>query len=884
MEPTASPSPSESTTASLALTDGPSELSPEQLALIDATLKPLVADPGAPGEHLPTKTFRDLQWDQLIEELVGEAHTPEGRFVLSHLQAPHDRAGVERRLGEVAQVMELLETDPAPPIGGLRDIRKAVDHVTKQGSLVVEDLAAIARNCDVAARVHRYFKSRTDKIPLLAQLGRLVDPCRKLRAELNEAIDAGGQLSDDASPDLRRLRRAVQNQHDRITTRVEQLLQSDRFDTSLRDDYFTIREDRYVLPIRIGAKGRVSGIVHAYSSSGQTAFIEPSDLVELNNQLRWAQIELQEEIDRILEELSQLVASQARTLFRNIELLTYLDVVIAKARFGRRLDATVPKISDGAMALHRARHPLLYLKLAPRRGSRDKSADADANDTVPNDIAITPPRRALIISGPNTGGKTVTLKTTGLCALMARYGLPLPVDEESQIPLFDSIFTDIGDEQSIDRDLSTFSGHVNNIKGFLPHSDAKSLVLLDELFVGTDPVQGAALAVALLEELADRGATTVVTTHLEGLKTLAYQSDRFANASMGFDLDTLSPTYRMTMGIPGRSYAVRIASRLGLHQPIIDRTEEILAGQDHQDVEEVLENMEDQIRQLEDEKTRLATIRRKAQKREQRYKEKYQSLLEKDRKDLFDETRDLRQELRQARDLIRHKLKELQRQRTVEQGDHSHRELQAMQDNLSDAESTLEEARDKTRPPEPGPEGLVPVKMDELEVGMTVYCRPFKREGTVLAIDASNDEARLQFGDLKSTIAIDDIFHPSEQRRRDHARGTNHSGSSKSAKSANSKSRGQPGERRLLPQTDDNTVDLRGLRVDEALERVDLFLDSAYLKDLGGVYIIHGHGTGALKRAVRGHLPQSRYVDKFRRGERGEGGNGVTIAFLKRQN
>ena len=881
MERISQPEETPQDTPDLVLLDGTTDLSTDHLALIDATLRPLAAEPPSQHGALPLKTYRDLQWDQLLEVLVQECQTPEGRFVLTHLTPPHDRAGVERRLAEVAQVMELLETDPAPPLGGLRDIRKAVHHTTKEGTLVVEDLAAIGRNCDIAARVHRYFKSRTDKIPHLAQVGRLVDPCRRLRAQLNEAIDAGGQLSDDASPNLRRLRRAVQNQHDRITTRVEQLLQSDRFDTALRDDYFTIREDRYVLPIRIGAKGRVSGIVHAYSSSGQTAFIEPSDLVELNNQLRWAQIELQEEIDRILERLSRLVADEARTLFRNIELLTYLDVVVAKARFGRRLDASVPRISDDTMELHRARHPLLYLKLAPT-GQDQKKGENGENNTVPNDIAITPPRKALIISGPNTGGKTVTLKTTGLCALMARYGLPLPVDEESKIPLFNSVFTDIGDEQSIDRDLSTFSGHVNNIKGFLPLCDDRSLVLLDELFVGTDPVQGAALAVSLLEELARRGATTVVTTHLEGLKTLAYQSDRFANASMGFDLEELRPTYRMTMGIPGRSYAVRIASRLGLDQQIIDRTEEILSGQDHQDVEEVLENMEDQIRQLEEEKSRLESIRRQAQKREDRYKKKYQNLLEKDRKELFDETRDLRKELRQARDLIRKKLKDLQKEHTVEKGDLSHQELQAMQQDLRGAQSTLEETRDKTRPPEPGPEGLVPVDHDELEVGMTVYCRPFKREGLVLEIDESGDEARLQFGDLKANIALKDLFHPSEQRRREHSRGATNSGRRRDAPGG--PARGERGERRLLPQTEDNTVDLRGLRVDEALERVDLFLDSAYLKDLGGVYIIHGHGTGALKRAVRGHLPQSRYVDNFRRGERGEGGDGVTIAFLKRHN
>ena len=868
-------SSSTQSTANLAVVDITDDLLPVQRTLMRQTLRPLVDPPASDSRALPKKTFRDLQWDQLLDLLREQSQTPEGRHLLENLSPPGDRAGVEHRLTEVAEVMELLQSDSAPPLGGLHDIRKAVHHVTLEGTLVADDLAAIQRNCDVAARVCRYFKSRVEKLPSLAPVGQLIDPCQSLRSRLSEAIEPGGRLSDNASSDLGRLRRAVQNQHDRISTRVDQLIKADRFEHALRDDYFTIREDRYVFPIRIGAKGEVSGIVHAYSSSGQTAFIEPSELVDLNNQLRWAQIELQDEIDRILQRLSRLVATHAAVLFRNIELMAYIDVVVAAARFGRTIDASVPEITDGRMELHRARHPLLYLKLSTQKDGETVS------HTVPNDIAIDPPRQALIISGPNTGGKTVALKTTGLCALLARFGLPLPVDAESAIPLFDSIYTDIGDEQSIERDLSTFSGHVNNINGFLHRCDSNTLVLLDELFVGTDPVQGAALAVALLEDLVQRDATTIVTTHLEGLKTLAYQSDAFANASMGFDLESLSPTYEMTMGIPGRSYAVRIAARLGLDESVVQRTSDILAGQDHQDIEEVLQGLEVQVRQLEEEKSRLQEVRRKAQKREERYRKKYQTLIEKDRKDLFDETRQLREELREARELIRQRLKDLQSERIVERGDVTHQELHKMQERLQQAESTLEETRDKTRPPEAGPEGLVAVEPDELELGMMLYCRPFKRQGQVISIDEGAEEARVQLGDLKASVGFDDLFHSNESSRRDHQRGRSSASATRGSQSnGRSPDRGDP---KLLPQTSDNSVDLRGLRVDEALERVDLFLDSAYLNDIDAVYLIHGHGTGALKRGVRGHLPQSRYVKRFRRGERNEGGDGVTIAFLKEQ-
>ena len=866
-------SPETPSTTGLSVLTDETELSDRHRRLIRRTLRPLLDETSTVSDKLPEKTFRDLEWDRILDLVTAEAQTPEGHHILEHLSPPGSRDDVACRFAEVSEVMALLESDSPPPLGGLHDIRKAVQHVTLDGRLVAEDLAAIRRNCDVAARVHRYFKSRTDDIPTLSAVGRLVDPCRRLRKHLSKAIEPGGEIADAASPDLAKLRRGVQNQHDRITTRLDQLLQADRFQHALRDDYFTIREDRYVLPIRVGAKGEIAGIVHSYSSSGQTAFIEPNELVELNNQLRWAQIELQDEIERILEELSRLVERHADKLFRNIELLAYLDVVCAFARFGRTIDATVPELSDERMELHQARHPLLELKL------RREGGDDGPDEAVPNDIAIDPPRKTLIISGPNTGGKTVALKTAGLCALMARFGMPIPVDQDSTIPLYDSIYTDVGDEQSIQQDLSTFSGHVHNINSFLDHCNSDSLVLLDELFVGTDPTQGAALAAALLENLSDRDATTIVTTHLEGLKTLAYQDDVFANASMGFDLDELEPTYEMTMGVPGRSYAVRIANRLGLDDAIVDRTHQILEGQDHQDIEEVLGGLEDQVQQLEDEKRRLESARQDAETREQRFRDKYQDLLEKDRDELFDETRELRDKLRDARELIRDHLEDLRAEKTVERGDLTHRQLQEVRDEIEEAGEAVEETRDKTRPPEPGPEGRVRIPADELEIGMTAYCRTFKREGEILSIDEAGETARVQLGDLKASVDFEDLFHASEEKRRAHQRGQSGSASSSRTKSEAQRSTGDGDG--LLPQTDDNSVDLRGMRVDEALERVDMFLDSAYLNNVGAVYIIHGKGTGALRRAIRGHLPQSRYIDDFRRGERDEGGNGVTIAFLR---
>jgi DNA mismatch repair protein MutS2 len=844
-----------------------SSIDPTTSRLFSATLaglRPESQPPTRDALDIPMKTLRDLQWDALIEELTGEAATPEGILLVSSLPFLDDTQLVKARLDEVQELMNLLDDDEAPPLRGLRDIRRAIAHVIRDGVLIAEDLESIGRNCDVAARTQRYFKSRAERLPRLASIGLQLDPCDELRTTLSTAIEPGGRISDRASPDIARLRRAVQNQHDRLNSAVERMLKSQKLETSLQDEYFTVRDERYVLPIRIGAKGNVQGIVHGYSASGQTAYIEPTELIELNNQLRWAQIELAEEEHRILERLSRLIAKSAPLLTRNTEVMAYLDVVLAKAKLGRRLKATTPILSEDHVALEQARHPLLYLKMErTRRGERQ-------NDTVPNDLVMAEDTRILIISGPNTGGKTVALKMLGLCSLMVRAGLPLPVAEGSTIPLFRSIYTDIGDEQSIERDLSTFSGHIVNINGFLPSCGPDSLVLLDELFIGTDPMQGAALAVALLEELAQRGSKTVVTTHLEGLKTLAYQSEAFANASMGFDLETLQPTYQMTMGVPGSSFAVRIAARLGFSDHLIERTQQILEGQDHHSVEEVLASLEDQMAELQKEQRRLNQARQEAERAQQRFKDKYNTLLTRERENLFQETNKVREDLRKARELVRDQLKALKASGTVA---YSQQELQKIQEKVKSAEKAVETAAEKTRPVTPGPKGLARVSKDELEAGMAVFCQPFNREGIVLHYASGDNKAQVQLGDLKVNVDVDKLFYASEAARRDHIRGREPLVTTGAART---------GERIVLPQTSDNTLDLRGLRADECLEQLDLFLDSAYLHQLDAVYIIHGHGTGALKRAVRGHLPQSPYVDEFRRGEQGEGGDGVTIVFVKR--
>lgn len=855
--------------------------------LMEQTLAPLASEAvtGDDTEErrayadLPRKTLQDLQWNQVLDLIAGHAVTPEGREIALRLMPLSDRKAVERRLAETAEAIRLLDDDDAPPLRGLRDIRKAVAHVTREGALIGEDLAAIAQNCDVASRNHRFYKSRADNLPYLGQVGSKLDPCDELRRELHHAIEPGGQISERASAQIRKLRRSVQNQHDRLRSRIDQLLRRHDIETHLQDEYFTVRDERYVLPVRVGAKTQVAGIVHGYSSSGQTAFIEPQELVDLNNELRWAEIELQEEENRVLQRLSRLVAEYAPRLERNTKVMAYLDVIVAGARFGESVDASIPTVTDKKVELKRVRHPLLYLQ-------HQREVDGQmVSDVVANDLIIDPDKRVLVISGPNTGGKTVLLKSMGLCALMTHCGLPIPADDGSKVPLYESIFTDIGDEQSIERDLSTFSGHLTNINTFLGRCGPGSLVLLDELFTGTDPLQGAALAISLLEELAKRGSTTAVTTHLENLKTLAIQHDDFANASMGFDVDSLEPTYRLTLGIPGSSFAVRIARRLGFPDKLVDRAISVLEGEDHHSVDEVLASLEDQLGELRAERNRFEQQRRHAEHQKKKYEKKYRDLRDKEREAVHKETRQLKAQLREARDLIRDKLKEVQQSGTVERGsDIDAKALTEIQEQLRGAEKTIEKASEKTRPPKPGPKGLVRVPADELENGLEVFVGSFNRKGSVFDYSEGDDQARVQIGALKANVDVEDLFYPSEAQRRSHKRGRRSGGGrSRGGRSGGRRHEPEYAESDAslaIPQTGDNTVDLRGMRVDEAIEKLEMFMDHAFLKNRAGVHIIHGHGTGALKRAVRGYLVDSPYAEDFRPGDKTEGGDGVTVAAL----
>ncbi|MCA9506596.1 MAG: endonuclease MutS2, partial [Myxococcales bacterium] len=473
-----------------------------------------------------------------------------------------------RRRAEVNELTATLRTDEAPPLRGVAQVGAALVRARKHDVLPGEQLRSVADSVEATGRVSAWFERRTESLALVAQHAQRLVPHPALAREIRRCFDPSGELADHASPELGRLRRRVAALRTDIQRRIDRILKAPRFEGILQDDYVTIRDERYVVPVRSGERGDFPGIVHGQSGSGATMFIEPEELIGPNNELRIAQLDVENEERRILTELSGRVRQHADDLESNADILTYLDLTCAAARLAVDLDMSLPDVTSargGRFELRRARHPVLALR-----------ALAGELEVVPNDIVFDATAHVLVVSGPNTGGKTVTLKTVGLFSLMLRAGLLVPCALDAAIPEFERIFSDIGDEQAVEHDLSTFSGHVRNIARFLPECDAASMVLLDELFAGTDPEQGAALGRALLDELASRGCWVLVTTHLEQLKTLAFQDDRYACASMGFDVDRLEPTYRLRPGVPGSSYALRIARRLGLSPTVVERAADLV--------------------------------------------------------------------------------------------------------------------------------------------------------------------------------------------------------------------------------------------------------------------------------------------------------------------
>jgi DNA mismatch repair protein MutS2 len=826
----------------------------EARALFHAVLGSGVTRDGD-SEGMGARTLQELGWHRWTRAWSLRCETHDAQELVRTLGVLPTDEGARRRREEILELMALAMSSDRMVLRGVRPLVAVLHRLRREQVLRGDELWAVAESLQATDQVRAWLRVQTGRLPRVAlQLQRLV-ALPDFGAELRRCLEPTGLLRDEASPELARLRRRALALRDQIRDRLDRILRSPRFEGILQDDWFTLREDRFVVPVRAGERGDFPGIVHGASGSGATLFIEPQDIVSLNHEFRLNQHAIEQEEHRLLALLSARAARHVDVLDDNQDLLVWLDLSQALAALCVDLDCQAPVLTTpeevDALVLHRARHPLLAL--------RERDGELTV---VPNDVVMPAGATALIISGPNTGGKTVTLRMIGLFAVMARAGCPVPCGPGSRLPLFRSIMADIGDEQSVERDLSTFSAHLQHIVRVLPDCDRGSLVLLDELFAGTDPEQGAALARALLDELVSRGSWVVVTTHLDRLKTLAFEDGRYAAASVGFDVDRLEPTWSLRMGVPGSSYAIRIASRLGLPRRIVDAAASLLQeGASHQR-EALLDAIEREHALLQQERSQMQHERAELARRQQDAEARRQEALRRDRDLLREEDRLLRQQLNALRQKARTWEESLRTTADVtprgslpEVGE-VRRAVEAMQTahrQLAVPEATPAAPTDAS--------GRPVATIEDLHAGVRVWVPAFSKEGTVLEDARPGQRVPVQVGAMRAS------FLPAELRLVPAAQG-----------------RDEPAVqvvRTPMPSDASQVLDLRGAQVEDAMERLDVFLDRAIRARFHRILVIHGHGTGALKRAVRGQLARSPWELHYQPADRSEGGDGVTVVYLE---
>jgi len=783
---------------------------------------------------LDGKVLHILEYHKIIERLKEQTATTLGAEQCDMLAPSGDLEEVKRRLRATDEAFAAERLKGAPPLGGVADVRAALKRAKIGGMLNAAELLEIASTARGGRLVKRHIEQihEDHPLPLLHGLIEQITEHRPLEESIARCIDEQAYVVDQASPELAAIRRELRGGEARIREKLEQIIRSPSVQKMLQDAIITIRGDRYVIPVKQEYRSHFGGIVHDQSGSGATLFIEPESIVQMNNKLRELKAAEEREIERILMRLTAEAAEHADDLMANLDILAQIDFAFAKSRLAREMRASLPRMNDrGFIKLKRGRHPLL-----------------PAESVVPLDVELGNSYTAIIISGPNTGGKTVTLKTIGLLSLMAMSGLFVPADDGSQLCVFDAIYADIGDEQSIEQNLSTFSGHMTNIIRMLRAMTPKSLVLLDELGAGTDPAEGSALAIAILEHIHRLGCRIVATTHYSELKAYAYNRKGIINASMEFDIQTLSPTYRLLVGVPGRSNAFAIAERLGLPKSIIERARGEVSEEDRR-VEDMIASLEEDRQSAEAERQTAESLRAEME----RLKERHAAELRK-----FEEQRD--RMLRKAQEEAREAVAKARREAEAIIAD---LRRMALEEAASVKEHRLIEARrrlDEAIPDlEPKPSARRDRKPAKVGPGDEVKVVSLNQKGVVL--EAGESEALVQIGILKMKIALTDL-EPIGQPAKP-----------KQFQTAAS-----------LKRTKDDLrmeLDLRGSTLEDAILEVDRFLDEAYLANLGQVTIIHGKGTGVLRSGIRDFLRKHRLVKSFRDGAYGEGGIGVTVAELK---
>ncbi len=811
---------------------------------------------------IPYKTQQHLEWQRLCFALAERCRGEPAKERALSLEPHQIMRTALKQLERVDEARGALDAEMTPPLSALEDLSAMILRTQRGGVLAPEELSALGRMIDSSTRSKKFLTSLESEYPELFEIGIGLISKPSLAAEIQSSFNAQGQVSDFASGDLAELRRRVDSMHGQLKDRIDGLLKDESVTGMLQDDFYTLREDRYVLPVKSGHKRHMEGIVHGWSSSGATVFIEPKVVVDANNRLRMAQAEEKQEVHRILTKLSRKVAAIADDLQVTQEALIELDYLFACAQLSKDLTCTSPHLtSEPQMRLLEARHPLLAL---------DENIEVVANDIELGGEAAP----VLVITGPNAGGKTVVMKTAGLIVMMATAGLHIPADSGSLVPWVSGLFSDMGDEQSLSEGQSTFSGHIANIQAILRRLQSQSLVLLDELAIGTDPVQGAALAQAILEHLVSLKSLVIVTTHYEALKLLSTEGESFRNGAVEYDEEAERPTYRLRYDMPGSSSAIQIAAKLGLPQVLVERAKE-LTGEQHRRLEDAITRLEREAlearrarREAEQEASRLKSLNHEVAQREKKLKDKLQQATYNERSAAIQEARSLRDQVKALKSQLRDQPMNAEDLSKVE------RELTASADRLVEAQT-----RDQL---EIYPPDLEP---SELKLGQRVWVITLDMHAELTELPDHRGRCSVQAGLLSMEVDLSALRCPRGGVSKQTKSGLSKKQRQKQKKQkggakASSSSSAEPSWNHSLPQTSNNTCDVRGLRSDEAVARVIEFLDDLYGRGINTGYVIHGHGTGALKRHLRAWFPQCDYVHSFRPGKAQEGGDGVTAVLL----
>lgn len=784
------------------------------------------------------KTFRILEFDKIIEQLAALADSEPGKRLCLRLTPKSDPDKIRLMQKQTSDALARLLRGVSTSFGSNKDIGFITKHLSIGGSLNSEELLLLAGLLENAARVKQYDRSE-DQTDSLSEFFNALEPLTNLSTEVRRCILGPDEFADDASPALKDIRRKINHTQDKIHSQLNSMVNGS-LRTYLMDAVITMRGDRYCLPVKAEYKSHVPGMVHDQSSTGSTFFIEPAAIVDLNNKLKELAIAEKEEISKILLALSAEFMPYAETIGENARLMTRLDFIFAKGRLALEQNATEPDFSDNTcIHIRKGRHPLLNKKTV-----------------VPIDIYLGEGFDQLIITGPNTGGKTVSLKTVGLLSLMAQSGLHIPALDRSKMRIFKNVFADIGDEQSIEQSLSTFSSHMTNIVSILQHADSDSLCLFDELCSGTDPTEGAALAISILKKLHKQHVFTMATTHYSELKLYALSADGVENASCEFDVETLSPTYRLLIGIPGKSNAFAISQKLGLSADIIGHAKEQLSNED-QHFEDVLANLEKNRLTIEKEQAEIDAYKKEItelKEQLQKKQEKTDAARERILKEANEEARDI---LQKAKDVADETIRNFHKYGNATPMKEMEKQRQKVGKEVARKNAKL------SIQPQAKPAGTLTAK--DLTLGQKVKVHSLGVEGYVTSLPDGKGNLFVQCGIIKSKVNIRDLSLSREEEITIPTRLRSQSSRIKMSKS-------------LSVSTE---INLLGMTCDEAISALDKYLDDAYVAHLPSVRIVHGKGTGALRKAVSDHLRHQSYIKSFRLGEFGEGDAGVTIAEFK---